>query len=109
MQPAFDSFASHRRGRDRLERTVQGCLDALRAFVRGYEQTNGETFLPENPTPTAGRAYRQWLVSHQAVPASVNRLLKQKWVISQAVQCANSNAALAAFLAIVQHPVQTQV
>lgn len=75
MQPTLDSFASHLRGRDCAQRTVQGYLDDLRAFVRWYEQTNGEPFLPEYLTPTDVREYRQWLVSRQAAPASVNRRL----------------------------------
>lgn len=75
MQPSLDSFASHLRSRDRAERTVQGYLDDLRAFVRWYEQSNGETFLPGHLTPTDVREYRQWLVSRQAAPASVNRRL----------------------------------
>ncbi|MEP0807149.1 MAG: site-specific integrase [Chloroflexota bacterium] len=36
---------------------------------------NGETFLPEHLTPTDVREYRQWLVSRQAAPSSVNRRL----------------------------------
>ncbi|MEP0805686.1 MAG: tyrosine-type recombinase/integrase [Chloroflexota bacterium] len=75
MQATFDSFASHLRERDRAERTIQGYLDDLRAFVRWHEQTNGETFLPERLTPTDVREYRQWLLSRQAAPASVNRKL----------------------------------
>jgi len=75
MKPTLDSFASHLRDRDRAERTVQGYLDDLRAFVCWYEQTSGETFLPERLTPTDVREYRQWLVSRQAAPASVNRRL----------------------------------
>lgn len=36
-------------------------------------------------------------------------LLKQKWVISRAEQRSISNAAFAAFVAIIQHPVLTHV
>lgn len=75
MQPTFDSFASHLRGQDRAERTVQGYLDDLRAFARWYEQTNGEALKPEALTPSDVREYRQWLVSRDAAPASVNRRL----------------------------------
>lgn len=75
MQPTFDSFASHLRGQDRAERTVQGYLDDLRAFARWYEQTNGETLRPEALTPSDVREYRQWLMSRDAAPASVNRRL----------------------------------
>lgn len=75
MQPAFESFASHLRACDRAERTIQGYLDDLRAFARWYEQTNGETFSAERLTPADVREYRQWLVSRDAAPASVNRRL----------------------------------
>jgi site-specific recombinase XerD len=71
----FDKFSSHLQQQDRSEVTVRGYLNDMQAFVRWFEQTNGEAFSPSRLTPTDAREYRQWLLSRQAAPATINRKL----------------------------------
>jgi integrase/recombinase XerC len=71
----FDKFSSHLQQQDRSETTIRGYLNDLQAFSRWFEQTNGEAFSPSSLTPTDVREYRQWLISRQAAPATINRKL----------------------------------
>lgn len=71
----LNHFSSHLQHQDRSETTIRGYLNDLQAFARWFEQTNGEVFSPERLTPTDAREYRQWLLSRQAAPATINRKL----------------------------------
>lgn len=71
----FDKFSSHLQQQDRSEITIDGYLNDLQAFACWFEQTNGEPFSSSRLTPTDVREYRQWLISHQAAPATINRKL----------------------------------
>ena len=70
-------------------------------IIAENEQVSDQDYIPASPNRKKGKKWKRY--------SGLFILLKQKWVISRAEQRAISNAAFAAFVAIVQHPVLTYV
>lgn len=79
----IDKFTSYLQHKDRSPKTIQGYISDLQAFARWFHESNGEKLTEKNFTPTDVREYRQWLVSRDAAPATINRHLATLRVFAQ--------------------------
>jgi len=72
----FSVFKRYLQDQDRAELTNKSYLSDLKFTARWFEQTNGETFNPENITPSDIRAYRQYMLTVRRLKVStINRRL----------------------------------
>jgi len=76
-------FTAYLQQQDRSQRTIQGYMSDLQSFARWFHQSNGEKLTEKNLTPTDVREYRQWLLSRDAAPATINRHLATLRVFAQ--------------------------
>ncbi|MBA4363071.1 MAG: recombinase, partial [Pseudomonas sp.] len=77
----LDSFAEYLQSQGRAPATIKGYCADLVAFSRWFEQSNGESLAPQAVgeafvvTPSDIREYKQFLMTKNASPATVNRHL----------------------------------
>jgi site-specific recombinase XerD len=84
MSDLFEKFEAYLADHDRAPLTIAGYLSDLRLFARWFEQTDGETFMPQAVTPSDVREYRQQLLNVEHRKANtINRKLAALAVFMQ--------------------------
>jgi len=68
-------FRAALEAQDRSTTTIKGYMADLTLFARWFEETNGESLMPQNLTPTDIKKYRRYLESGGKKPATIHRHL----------------------------------